>query len=84
MSMSITVHPELEATLRSRAEEEGVSVDAYLERLVQDDVAEIAHTETLLKEAAGSGEHIELTEQEWDRMEQEALAEAHAKLHRRA
>ena len=76
--MSITVHPELEARLRARAEEEGVSVDAYLERLVEDEVAEIAHTEMLLQDAADSGEHIEhieLTEEEWDRMEQEARSE---------
>ena len=73
--MSITLHPELEATLRTRAEEEGVSVDAYLERLVEDEVAEIAHTEMLLQDAADSGEHIELTEEKWDRMEQEARSE---------
>ena len=82
--MSITVHPELEARLRTRADEEGVSVDAYLERLVQDEAAEITHTETLLQEAADSGDHIELTEEEWDRMEQEALAEVQAKSQRRA
>ena len=82
--MSIIVHPELEARLRIRAEEEGVTVDAYLERLVQDESAEIAHTETLLQEAADSGDHIALTEQEWDRMEREALAEVQAKSQRRA
>ena len=82
--MSITIHPELEAKLRTRAEEEGVTVDVYLERLVQDEAAEIAHTETLLQEAAESGDHIELTEGEWDRMEQEALGEVQAKSPRRA
>ena len=82
--VSITVHPELEARLRTRAEEEGVTVDAYLERLVQDEAVEIAHTETLLQEAADSGEHIELTEEEWDRMEQEALAEVQGRSPRRA
>ncbi|MGI8741036.1 MAG: hypothetical protein ACR2NN_00415 [Bryobacteraceae bacterium] len=64
--MSITVHPEPEARLRVRAEEEGVSVDAYLARLVQDETAEINHTEALLREAAESGGHIELTEEEWE------------------
>ena len=82
--MSITIHPELEAKLRTRAEEEGVSVEAYLEHLVRDEAAEIANTETLLSEAADSGEHIELTEEEWDRMEQEALAEVQTKSQRRA
>ena len=82
--MSITVHPELEAMLRTRAEEEGVTVDVYLERLVQNEAAEVAHTESLLQEAADSGDHIELTEEEWDHMEQEALAEVQAKSQRRA
>ena len=82
--MSITVHPDLEARLRARAVEEGVSVDAFLERLVEDEAAEIAHTETLLQEAADSGDHIELTEEEWDQMEREALAEVQAKSQRPA
>ena len=81
--MSISLHPELEAKLRARAQEDGVSVDAYLERLVYDDAAEIANTEALLQEAADSGDYIELTEEEWDRMEQEALAEVQAKSQRR-
>jgi hypothetical protein len=33
--MSITIHPELEATLRARAEEQGITIDAYLERLIR-------------------------------------------------
>jgi hypothetical protein len=82
--MSITVRPELEAKLRARADEEGITVAAYLERLVQDEAAEIAHTETLLQEAAESGDYIEFTEQEWGRMEQESLAEVKAKSQRRA
>jgi len=82
--MSISVGPELEAKLRTRAREEGVSLDAYLERLVEDEAAEIAHTETLLQEAAESGAHVELTAQEWDLIEQEALAEAQTRQNRRA
>ncbi|HEV2690479.1 MAG TPA: hypothetical protein VGV35_18105 [Bryobacteraceae bacterium] len=82
--MSITIHPDLEAKLRTRAQEEGLSVDAYLERLVQDEAAEIAHTETLLQEAVDSGDYLELDEQEWNRMEQEAIAEVQAKSQRRA
>ena len=81
--MSLTVHPELEAKLRARAKEEGVTVDAYLERLVEEEAAEIAHTEKLLQEATDSGNYIEITEDEWDRMEQEALADVQAKSQRR-
>ena len=82
--MSISIQPELEAKLRTRGEEEGVTVDAYVERLVEDEAAEIAHTETLLREATESGDYIELTEGEWDRMEQEALTEVQSKSQRRA
>jgi hypothetical protein len=81
--MSITIHPELEATLRARAEEQGITIDAYLERLIQDEDAEIAHTEALLRDAADSGGNIELTEAEWDRMEREAITEVEAKSKRR-
>ncbi len=35
--MSISIHPELETKLRARAQAEGLSVEAYLERLVRAD-----------------------------------------------
>ena len=35
--MSITIHPELEARLRARAEAEGLSIEAYVERIARDD-----------------------------------------------
>ncbi len=82
--MSIALHPDLEATLRARAQEQGITVDVYLERLIQEEDAEIAHTEALLREASDSGGHIELTEAEWDRMERDAIAEVEAKSKRRA
>lgn len=70
------ISPELESKLRARAQAEGIPVDAYLERLLQDEDAEITHTEALLQEAADSGNPVELTEGEWDRIEREAVAEA--------
>ena len=81
--MSISIQPEIEARLRERADSEGISVDAYLERLMSAEDAAIAHTESLLQEAADSGDYIELTEAEWDRMEREALAEVEAEAKRR-
>ena len=81
--MTVTIHPELGAKLRARAEAEGVTVDVYLERLLQDEETEIAHTEALLQEAADSGDHIELTEEEWERIEREAIAEVETKSPRR-
>jgi hypothetical protein len=80
--MSLIIEPELERKLRARAHEEGVSVGAYLECLMEDEVAGIAQTEALLQEAAESGDYIELTDQEWDRIEQEALATIKAKSQR--
>jgi hypothetical protein len=81
--MSITVQPELESRLRARAGEHGMSVDAYLEWLIEDEDAEIAHTEALLEEAAASGAHLEFTEDEWNRVEREAVSEVEARSKRR-
>ena len=72
--MPITVHPDLEAKIRARAQAEGLTVEAHVERLIREEDSEIAQTEALLEEAAASGEHVTLTEREWDRMEREARA----------
>ncbi len=74
--MPIIVDPELEAKLRARADAEGISIDAYIERLVREDDLEIAHTEALLEQAAKSGDHVEWNEQEWERIEREAVHSA--------
>jgi hypothetical protein len=37
--MPITIHPELEARLRARAEASGVTVETYIERIARDDQA---------------------------------------------
>jgi hypothetical protein len=50
---------------------------------MRDEDAEIAHTEALLQEAADSGDYVELTENEWNQMEREALAEVEGKSKRR-
>jgi hypothetical protein len=82
--MPITVHPEIESRLRARAEAEGITVDQYIERLMQDEAAEITQTEAVLQEGSDSGDYLELNEQEWDRMEGEAVAQVEAKSKRRA
>jgi hypothetical protein len=33
--MTITIHPQLEERLRARAEAEGLTIEAYVERLVR-------------------------------------------------
>jgi hypothetical protein len=77
--MPITVNPNLEAKIRARAQAEGLTVEAYVERLIREEDSEIAQTEALLEEAAASGEHVALTDAEWDRMEQAARAALEAK-----
>jgi hypothetical protein len=55
--MSIPIHPELETKIRARAEAEGLSIEAYLERLVQADqqAIEIEELERLAIEGLESG-----------------------------
>ena len=71
--------PQLEERLLTRAREEGLSLDEYLDRLLREEEADIARTELLLRQAAESGEHIELTGKEWSTIEQDALTEATAR-----
>jgi len=82
--MSITFDPALEARLRARAEAKGITVEVYVEQLMQDEDGEITHTEMLLQEAVDSGGYIELTEDEWGHMEREAVVEAENRSKRRA
>ena len=77
--MSLFVSPDLEGRLRERAQGAGMTIDAYLERLIEDEDAQVRHTEALLQEAADSGAPIDLTREEWDRMEAEAFAEVEAR-----
>lgn len=57
--MSLAIHPDLETKIRSRAEAEGLTVEAYLERLVQADQQGAKELETLALEGLGSGTPIE-------------------------
>jgi plasmid stability protein len=57
--MSISIHPQLETRLRARAEAEGLTVEAYLERIVRSEQsAEDVLTELALA-GLDSGEPIE-------------------------
>lgn len=64
--MSITIHPEIEKRLRARAEAEGVSVDAYLERLVRADQQAEDELEALAVEGLNSGDPIEAGPGYWE------------------
>jgi hypothetical protein len=64
--MSITIHPELETRLRARAEAEGLTVEAYLERLVRAEQNTEHELETLAMEGLNSGPPIEMGSGDWD------------------
>ena len=57
--MSIPIHPELETKIRARAEAEGLSIEAYLERLVRADQEAIEELEALAIAGIESGAPIE-------------------------
>ena len=63
--MSLTIHPELEARLRARAEAEGLSVEAYVERIARDDEAAEQELEALALEGLNSGDSIVADDTYW-------------------
>jgi hypothetical protein len=56
--MTIRIDPKLEARLRERAAAEGLTVPAYLERLVQADQSAEEELESLALEGLNSGEPV--------------------------
>lgn len=57
--MTITIDPNLEAWLHERAESAGLTISAYLERLVHSDEAAEQQLETLALEGLNSGAPID-------------------------
>jgi hypothetical protein len=76
--MSITIHPELEARLRARAEAEGITVEAYVERIARDDEQAEKEIEALALEGLNSGESIDADEKYWEE-KRRRLIERHLK-----
>ena len=64
--MTITLDQRLEARLRERAAAEGLSVEAYVERLVSADQAAEEELEVLALEGLNSGEPIEPGRGYWE------------------
>jgi hypothetical protein len=64
--MSITIHPELETKLRARVEAEGLTVEAYLERLVRVEQSAREELEALALEGINSGPPIEAGPGYWE------------------
>jgi hypothetical protein len=63
--MNITIHPDLEATLRERAEAEGLSIEGYIERIARDDQQAEQELEALALAGLTSGESIRVDEHYW-------------------
>lgn len=57
--MSLAIHPELETKIRDRAQAEGLTIEAYLERLVRADQQGADELETLSLSGLQSGDPIE-------------------------
>jgi hypothetical protein len=64
--MTITIDSKLEARLRERAEAEGLTIPAYVERLVEADQSAEDELETLALEGLGSGEVIPVESGYWE------------------
>jgi hypothetical protein len=64
--MNLAIRPELETKIRARAEAEGLSIEAYLERLVGADQQANDELETLALEGLSSGEPIEAGPGYWE------------------
>ncbi|MFZ0481340.1 MAG: hypothetical protein WAL71_19525 [Terriglobales bacterium] len=64
--MSITIHPEFESKLRALAGAEGISVEQYLERLIQAEQDADEKLQALAIEGLNSGEPIEIGPEYWE------------------
>jgi hypothetical protein len=64
--MTITLNPALEARLRERAEAEGITIPAYLERLVRADQSAEEELESLALEGLRSGDPIPVGPGYWE------------------
>ena len=64
--MAIAINAKLEARLRERAQAEGLTVAAYLERLVDADQAAENALESLALEGLSSGEANEVDSGYWE------------------
>ncbi len=64
--MSITINPDLEAKLRELAEAEGLTVEAYLERVVRIEQQAEEELEALALEGLNSGDPIAVRPGYWE------------------
>jgi hypothetical protein len=64
--MTITIHPEVEMRLRARAEAQGLTLEAYVERLIRADQQAEDELGALALEGLNSGEPIEVGPRYWE------------------
>lgn len=64
--MSISIHPELETKLRTRAQAEGLTIEAYLERLVRAEQNAEDEVTTLALNGLDSGNPIKVGPGYWE------------------
>jgi hypothetical protein len=64
--MNITIQPEVEMRLRARAEAEGVTVEAYVERLVHAEQQAEDELEALALDGLNSGSPIDAGPGYWE------------------
>jgi hypothetical protein len=64
--MSSTIHAPLETELRAKAEAEGITVEAYLERLLKSDQKAVDELQSLAKEGLHSGDPLEAGLSYWE------------------
>ena len=64
--MSISIHPELESKLRALADTEGLTIEAYLERLVRAEQSAEEELTALALEGLDSGEPIQIGPGYWE------------------
>jgi hypothetical protein len=64
--MNISIHPELETKLRARAKAQGLTVEAYVERLVRAEQEGEEELETLARQGLNSGAPIEIGPGYWE------------------
>ena len=64
--MNLTIQPELEKRLRARADAEGLTIEAYIERIALDDQQAEEQIEASALEGLNSGDSIEADEKYWE------------------
>ncbi len=64
--MTITIDPKLDARIQEKADAEGLTVSAYVERLVSADQVAEEELESLALEGLRSGEPIEIVSGYWE------------------